>query len=712
MDAASYALAKKYTDTKTVSKIDAVNANHFFVDDAARDAYFVTNPTEKVVGVLISSNDVYQIWNGSAWIVKTVVPLASKSGKFTLVVAASDATVTEKAQADYVCTGNGDQAQIQAAINALPVGGGTVQLTSGTFNISRLGTTNVGIYIDKDNVTVKGMGMTTILKRDTDVNPFTVIAFGASALGLRQAGVNYGTIMDLQVDGSDATKHVDNKGVFFMGAITGADVMSHSTVINVVAHNCGYEGISLDYQIKTLLQNNYCYDNLEAGIALYGASQSVVDGNICINNNPRAMNLTGVSNSKITNNYLDNGVQDVSGYAIAFTPLKTGENVYNGSSNIVSGNIIKTKNGIAVKTSVNGNGDSNVIVGNKIECSGNHIAIESDYNTVNGNTLTGVGHGLLITSGHFNILNGNTMHDLSTGVTVADTYNTVAGNTIDTPSLDAVIIAATGDYTIISDNILTAGADKAIMCSGAGCKINGNHIKGFTADYSIYVSGANVEVSCNYLDAGRGIKVAGTYSNVSGNIFNGILTTPAIDIYNVNYVNISNNYIYGGASYGIGIDLVLNSNIACNYIYGATIGIRVAGAANYNNIIGNFVQGCSSIGLHIRNTATGNIAKNNALISNTGGNLLDEGITSVVLNNHGYVSEKSGTASIADGGTIAHGLAKTPTSVSVVGATSGDILSITSVDATNITVAIKKQVDGTGDAVAQNVYWRASFSGY
>ncbi|MEN6514449.1 MAG: hypothetical protein ABFC82_10965, partial [Methanoculleus sp.] len=56
------------------------------------------------------------------------------SGTNTLVVAASDSTSTAKAQADYVCDGSNDQAEIQNAINALPAGGGTVQLTEGTFN--------------------------------------------------------------------------------------------------------------------------------------------------------------------------------------------------------------------------------------------------------------------------------------------------------------------------------------------------------------------------------------------------------------------------------------------------------------------------------------------------------------------------------------------------------------------------------------------------
>jgi hypothetical protein len=54
----------------------------------------------------------------------------------TLKVAASNATDTEKAQADYVCDGIDDDVEIQAALDALQTaGGGTLELSSGDFTI-------------------------------------------------------------------------------------------------------------------------------------------------------------------------------------------------------------------------------------------------------------------------------------------------------------------------------------------------------------------------------------------------------------------------------------------------------------------------------------------------------------------------------------------------------------------------------------------------
>lgn len=61
------------------------------------------------------------------------------------------------------------------------------------------------------------------------------------------------------------------------------------------------------------------------------------------------------------------------------------------------------------------------------------------------------------------------------------------------------------------------------------------------------------------------------------------------------------------------------------------------------------------------------------------------------------------TAAVADGGTIAHGLGLTPGSARVTPSQSGEFASVTGLDATNITVAIKKH-DGTA-GTTQTIYW-------
>lgn len=70
----------------------------------------------------------------------------------TKTVAAYNASQSAKDAADYVCDGTDDQAEIQAAINALSANGGTVQLTEGVFNCS-------GNVLPTTNITVRGQGV-------------------------------------------------------------------------------------------------------------------------------------------------------------------------------------------------------------------------------------------------------------------------------------------------------------------------------------------------------------------------------------------------------------------------------------------------------------------------------------------------------------------------------------------------------------------------
>jgi len=79
----------------------------------------------------------------------------------------------------------------------------------------------------------------------------------------------------------------------------------------------------------------------------------------------------------------------------------------------------------------------------------------------------------------------------------------------------------------------------------------------------------------------------------------------------------------------------------------------------------------------------------------------------------GAVTRKAGTATIGDGGTIAHGLAvkpmwnadATPTRYGVTGSVAGQIVTVTSVNATNLTVAIKTGGGAAGSS--QTVAWWA-----
>ncbi|UCG68152.1 MAG: hypothetical protein JSV09_10025, partial [Thermoplasmata archaeon] len=88
----------------------------------------------------------------------------------TLVVAAADSSVQGEAQADYICDGTDDHIEIQAAIDALPSGGGKILLLEGTYNLvpdvpsdyaPSLYNTSIKLV---PNLTIEGMGESTLLK--------------------------------------------------------------------------------------------------------------------------------------------------------------------------------------------------------------------------------------------------------------------------------------------------------------------------------------------------------------------------------------------------------------------------------------------------------------------------------------------------------------------------------------------------------------------
>ena len=70
------------------------------------------------------------------------------------------------------------------------------------------------------------------------------------------------------------------------------------------------------------------------------------------------------------------------------------------------------------------------------------------------------------------------------------------------------------------------------------------------------------------------------------------------------------------------------------------------------------------------------------------------------------LTENSGTASVSDGDTIAHGLVSAPTYVNLTSSNADHIVSVTLIDDTNITIGLK---DSAGNAVTsdETVYWEA-----
>lgn len=107
----------------------------------------------------------------------TALSAIATGGSYYRLIAAADASQDVKDKADFVCDGTADETEIQTAINAAQIeGGGVIQLSEGSFNLSNPiiinGTTN------EDNpltVTLKGCGeFATYLRPANNINGIAI----------------------------------------------------------------------------------------------------------------------------------------------------------------------------------------------------------------------------------------------------------------------------------------------------------------------------------------------------------------------------------------------------------------------------------------------------------------------------------------------------------------------------------------------------------
>lgn len=216
----------------------------------------------------------------------------------------------------------------------------------------------------------------------------------------------------------------------------------------------------------------------------------------------------------------------------------------------------------------------------------------------------------------------------------------------------------------------SAGRNRRIAISGNESQRNGGH-------------------GC-YIQAASG--KSATEISVTGNVFADNTLAGLSTNYVTNFVisgNIvtDNNQKAAGVQYGLRVagsqGIVTSNLVACNgYTYAHVDNINI-------NAVSNNV-----------------LVANNRLYGATGNDITDNASNSVIRDNVGYETEVSAkSVSVADGASIAHTLAVTPTIVTVTPTVAGEIVAVTAITSTTFTVAIKKH-DGTA-GTTQDLYWRA-----
>ena len=227
-------------------------------------------------------------------------------------------------------------------------------------------------------------------------------------------------------------------------------------------------------------------------------------------------------------------------------------------------------------------------------------------------------------------------------------------------------------------------------------------------------SGSNAAIAPRYVD---GLLISGNYFSVKDSPG---VTFPSDEISNVNIVG--NTFVVNGTGMGVSIagdnGTISNNVIKC--VSGAAcMGIDTTGGTTPENwiISGNSIGGSSSAsvagiriqvgnnirlydnniynfpsakGIYVKNAGTTNTVIKRNIITNVGTLINNEGTGTIIKFNEGYLTEKSGNATITSGSTtvaVTHGLSMTP---------SQNDISITPLS--DLTDAINYWVSGVGSS--------------
>ena len=332
-----------------------------------------SSPSEGQMFFSTSTSQLYVYANGKWQADRTVA---------TKIVAASDSQNKEKA--DYVADGTNDEAEIEAAINALPSGGGVVYLLEGTYNI---GTT---IDIAKSNVSLIGSGKATKLLLGANVDVI-VVGDGTNPY----EGI---VISNLQIDGNRGSLAADNciefnqnisKSRIENNWITGCESWAINLVGssgkennyilikgNDIRNSFNFGAIRFAYTGNSIVSENNIQDNYDGMWLEYdsGTKNNIVSGNNFYSNNRNGILINGWYNVVTGNTFDSNGGMGIS-ISLSTGATISGNSIYNN-----------TKEGIYISGNVN---SKNTIAGNSIYDNGKDgiKAMNSDNNIISSNSI-------------------------------------------------------------------------------------------------------------------------------------------------------------------------------------------------------------------------------------------------------------------------------------------------------------------------------------
>ena len=316
----------------------------------------IANPAGGTTGQVLTKTD-----GGAAWGDESK---GRRTARFTVGTSSAGWTADD---VDYLCDGTEDDVEINAAITALPSGGGEIVLLDGTYNIT------ASVAISKANVTLRGNGNATILKRMFNGDSTNgVIDVSAANVQIMDLAINdnrssYSDTRNRGIDASTSSDGICIENVTVSMPRIGIclDSITGGRIVGCKIQTSSYGSIELERASNILLEGNYLEGNGGDGILV---GQSGACSNIQIVNNrigttvDSCININRGSECVVSGNIC--GDSDASGiYLYDASKCAISENVCDSinlssrtTENVVVGNILRS--------GVNNSGTGNILSDN------------------------------------------------------------------------------------------------------------------------------------------------------------------------------------------------------------------------------------------------------------------------------------------------------------------------------------------------------------